>query len=78
MPQAIKCYLESDSFEDCVKRAIWLGGDTDTIAAIAGSIAYADYWYIPTYLMEIVKNNLPNEMLEVVYAFDDFVTYEEW
>ena len=78
VPQAIKCYLESDSFEDCVKRAIWLGGDTDTIAAIAGSIAYADYWYIPTYLMEIVKNNLPNEMLEVVYAFDDFVTYEEW
>ena len=78
VPQAIKCYWESNSFEDCLKRAIWLGGDTDTIAAMAGSIAYADYWYVPAYLIEAAKNNLPDEMLEVVDAFDDFVTYEEW
>lgn len=50
----------------------------DTIAAMAGSIAYADYWYVPAYLIEAAKNNLPDEMLEVVDAFDDFVTYEEW
>lgn len=78
VPQAIKCYWESNSFEDCLKRAIWLGGDTDTIAAMAGSITYADYWYVPAYLIEAAKNNLPDEMLEVVDAFDDFVTYEEW
>lgn len=78
VPQAIKCYLESNSYEDCIRRAIWLGGDTDTIAAMAGSIAFADYWFIPEYLVNAAKNNLPTEMMEVVESFDDFVTYEEW
>lgn len=78
VPQAIKCYLESNSYEDCIRKAIWLGGDTDTIAAMAGSIAFADYWFIPEYLVNAAKNNLPTEIMEVVESFDDFVTYEEW
>lgn len=78
VPQAIKCYLESNSYEDCIRKAIWLGGDTDTIAAMAGSIAFADYWFIPEYLVDAAKNNLPTEIMEVVESFDDFVTYEEW
>ena len=41
MPQAITCALESDSFEDAVRNAISLGGDADTLGAIAGPIAEA-------------------------------------
>ncbi|MCL1879125.1 MAG: ADP-ribosylglycohydrolase family protein [Actinomycetia bacterium] len=43
VPQAIQCYLESQSFEDALRIAVSLGGDSDTIAAIAGSLAEADY-----------------------------------
>ena len=41
VPQAITAFLEGDSFEDTVRNAISIGGDSDTIAAIAGSIAEA-------------------------------------
>jgi type I restriction enzyme M protein len=43
VPQAIECFLESTSFEDCIRNAISIGGDSDTIAAMAGSIAEAYY-----------------------------------
>ena len=65
VPQAIECFLESISFEDCMRNCISIGGDSDTIAAIAGGIAEAfygvpeDIWedakmYMPTYLLNIV------------------------
>ena len=40
-PEAITCALESNSFEDAIRNAISLGGDSDTLAAIAGPIAEA-------------------------------------
>ena len=43
VPQAIECFLESNSFEDAIRTAISLGGDSDTLAAIAGAIAEAYY-----------------------------------
>lgn len=43
VPQAIEAFLESDSFEDAIKSAVSIGGDSDTIAAITGSIAEAFY-----------------------------------
>jgi ElaB/YqjD/DUF883 family membrane-anchored ribosome-binding protein len=43
VPQAIECFLESDSFEDAIRIAISLGGDSDTIGAITGAIAEAYY-----------------------------------
>lgn len=43
VPQAIVCFLEGDSFEDCVRNAISIGGDSDTIGCITGSIAEAFY-----------------------------------
>src|SRR5690625_4002255 len=45
VPQAITAFLESNSFEDAIRNAISLGGDSDTLAAITGSIAEA-YWCI--------------------------------
>ena len=46
VPQAIEAFLESTSFEDAIRIAISIGGDSDTIAAITGSIAEA-YYGIP-------------------------------
>jgi ADP-ribosylglycohydrolase len=43
VPQAIVCFLESTSFEDAIRNAISLGGDSDTLACIAGGIAQAHY-----------------------------------
>ena len=43
VPQAIEAFLESDSFEDAIRNAVSLGGDSDTIGAITGSIAWSYY-----------------------------------
>ncbi|MDR3155433.1 MAG: ADP-ribosylglycohydrolase family protein [Deltaproteobacteria bacterium] len=43
VPQAVECFLESNSFEDAIRTAVSLGGDSDTVAAICGSIAEAYY-----------------------------------
>lgn len=49
VPQAIVAFLESDSFEDAIRNAISIGGDSDTLAAITGGIAEAFYG-IPDHL----------------------------
>lgn len=51
VPQAIMCFLESEDFEDAIRNAVSLGGDGDTIAAMAGAIAEA-YYGIPDELRE--------------------------
>ena len=38
VPQALRCYLEAESFEDTIRNAISMGGDSDTLAAIAGAL----------------------------------------
>lgn len=43
VPETITVFLESDGFEDAIRNAVSLGGDTDTLAAITGSIAEAFY-----------------------------------
>ena len=43
VPQALEAFLESESYEDTVRSAVSIGGDSDTIAAIAGSIAWSYY-----------------------------------
>lgn len=51
VPQAIRAFLESTDFEDAIRNAISLGGDSDTLAAITGSIAEAAYG-IPAWMEE--------------------------
>lgn len=51
VPQAIEAFLESNSFEDAIRNAISIGGDSDTLAAITGSIAEA-YYGIPKRIRE--------------------------
>lgn len=54
MPKAIQCFLEAHSFEETIRNAIWVGGDTDTIAAIAGSVAEA-YYGVPKKFEKSIK-----------------------
>lgn len=55
VPEAIIAFLESKDFEDAVRNAVSLGGDTDTLGAITGSIAEAFYG-IPAVLIAECKS----------------------
>lgn len=71
VPQAIEAFLESDSFEDAIRNAISIGGDSDTIAAITGGIAQA-YYGIPDQIREItLKYYLDNKVIDIIYEFED-------
>jgi len=64
VPEAITAFLEGESFEDCVRTAVSLGGDTDTLAAITGAIAEAFYG-VPEALQQEARRRLPADLLEV-------------
>ncbi len=70
VPESIIAFLESESFEDAVRLAISIGGDSDTIACIAGSIAEAFYKEIPPHITAEVKQRLPDNLWEIVERFD--------
>jgi ADP-ribosylglycohydrolase len=69
VPESIIAFLESTDFEDAVRKAVSLGGDSDTMACIAGGIAQAYYREIPVHILKNVRRILPAEMLEVVENF---------
>jgi ADP-ribosylglycohydrolase len=56
LPEALFAFLVSDSFEDCLRTAISLGGDSDTLACISCSIAEAYYRKVPSQLEDYVRN----------------------
>jgi len=70
-PQALICFMESDNYESAVRNAVYTLGDTDTVAAIAGSIAEAFYGVqtIPFSMIDEAKIRLTPEMIETVNAF---------
>ena len=70
---AIICFLESKDYVDCIKLAISLGGDADTLAAIAGPMAYAYYKKMPDALVCQAMKMLPDWMVDVSERFDEYV-----
>ncbi len=66
VPQALYCFLSSNSFEDCLRRVCYIGGDADTIGAMACAVASAYYKEIPAKLLSIVKMDLPKDFVEVL------------
>ncbi|MDR0672400.1 MAG: ADP-ribosylglycohydrolase family protein [Zoogloeaceae bacterium] len=72
VPQAIVAFLESASFEDTLRAAISLGGDSDTLAAIAGSIAGAFYG-VPDDLAETALGYLDADLRAILDAWDAFL-----
>jgi len=65
VPESIIAFLEGDSFEKVIRLAISLGGDSDTIACIAGSIAEA-YYGIPEDLKKMAEDRIPEEFKSVI------------
>ena len=70
VPEAIICFFEGESFEEVVRLAVSLGGDSDTQASIAGAIAAARYGVPKKIKTEVIKR-LPEDLLAVYYRFDE-------
>jgi ADP-ribosylglycohydrolase len=70
VPESIIAFLDSRDFEHAIRLAISLGGDADTMAAIAGGIAHAFYREIPEPIERGVRNRLPAEFLQILDAFE--------
>jgi len=71
VPQAIVAFLESSDYENALRLAISLGGDSDTIACITGGIAAAFYREIPKAIVDFVTQKLPPEFIELIKEFDE-------
>lgn len=69
VPESIIAFLDSTDYENAVRLAISMGGDSDTMACIAGGIAQAFYRDIPPEIVANVRERLPAEFLTVVYEF---------
>ncbi len=75
VPQAIVCFLEATDFEDTIRNAISIGGDSDTIACIAGAIAEAFYQGVPELIREEVNQRLDIKLKQVIEQFQAVISY---
>ena len=69
VPEAIISFLESESYEDAIRNAISLGGDSDTLACITGGIAEAFYGEVPPEIQRKVEELLPLDLWEITEKF---------
>jgi ADP-ribosylglycohydrolase len=76
VPQAIYTFLISEDFEDSIRKVIYIGGDSDTLACINGSIAEAFYKGVPGEIKKMVFTKLDVFLTKVVEKFSDkFIKY---
>jgi ADP-ribosylglycohydrolase len=69
VPQALIAFLESDDYEDAVRKAISLGGDADTLACITGAVAEAHYGSVPSHIATRALALLDDRLRGVVFSF---------
>lgn len=69
VPEAIIAFLDADSHEDAVRNAISLGGDSDTLACIAGGIAEAYYGPVAPHILAKVKSCLTADLWSITERF---------
>ena len=69
VPEAIIAFLDSDSYEDAIRNAVSLGGDTDTLACITGGIAQAFYGGVPKSIQAQVYNILDEKLGTITMKF---------
>jgi len=72
LPKALISFFEGESYEDVIRNAVSLGGDTDTIAAIAGAMGEA-FFGMPAKLRALCLANVEADMAEVVKRFDEAI-----
>ncbi|MDY6792201.1 MAG: ADP-ribosylglycohydrolase family protein [Thermodesulfobacteriota bacterium] len=70
VPEAMIAFFDSTDYEDTIRKGISLGGDSDTIACIAGGIAQAFYTEIPSEIISNAKKRLPEEFLTIIDQFN--------
>ncbi len=70
VPEAVTAFLEGESFEDVIRTAVSLGGDTDTLGAIAGAMGEA-YYGVPGELKLMCRRLLKDDLLEVLDLFEE-------
>jgi type I restriction enzyme M protein len=70
VPQALEAFFESSNFEDSIRNAISIGGDSDTLAAITGGIAEA-YYGIPTEIRKHALTFLDERLLKILVQFEN-------
>lgn len=76
VPQAIYIFLNSNSFEDSIRKAISIGGDTDTIAAMVGSLSEA-YYGLDDNLIEKANQYLTDDIKKIINQFYNVKTYKK-
>lgn len=70
VPQALMAFFESTDFEDAIRNAISIGGDSDTLAAICGGVAEA-YYGVPAKIRKHVLTFLDKQLLNILVAFEN-------
>ena len=75
IPQAIYCFLVSNSFEDAIRKSISIGGDSDTIACMTGSIAEAFYKNITEEIKLEAYSRLPENFLKIIQDFNRYINH---
>ena len=69
MPQALEAFFESTGFEDAIRNAISIGGDSDTLAAITGAVAGA-YYGVPQNIRTRALSFLDERLTELLLRFE--------
>ncbi len=75
VPQAMICFLDSSDFEDAIRKAVSLGGDSDTLACITGGIAEAFYGSVPEKMASRVLEKVPMAFKKILEAAREFTAY---
>nr|WP_321450206.1 ADP-ribosylglycohydrolase family protein [uncultured Carboxylicivirga sp.] len=75
-PAALLAFLDSNSFEDAIRKAIWIGGPTNTIASITGGLAQAYYKHIPKALVRKTLSRIDPNMENTVQKFESLFCNE--
>ena len=77
VPEALEAFFESTSFEDAIRNAISIGGDSDTVAAITGSVAGA-YYGVPEEIYERAKGFFDKRISGLVNNYVGNVSCKQW
>lgn len=75
VPEAIIAFLESSDFEDAIRKAVSMGGDSDTLACITGGIAEAFYGGVPEEIRTIVLGKLPEAFRSILKRVCEVTAY---
>jgi ADP-ribosylglycohydrolase len=73
VPEAIIAFLDSSDYENAIRLAVSLGGDSDTIAAMTGGIAEAFYGEIPEHIKKEVWKRLPQDLKAIIHDFSSSI-----